>query len=292
MDIEALKDFVTLSDVKSFSKAAALRNVTQPAFSRRIRALEAAVGLELVDRESKAFKLSAPGQRFLAHARNLIELADSAVSEAKSVMTRLFEPVYLVTPSFVSKTFFPGWYKTMQKAVPGLTMRISHQSGSEAIEELRKGLADFALVLSAAKIEACYNFDGLLTRVIGCDRMLAVCARHVQDRGRLLLYERGSYMSRCAEAVLGKRYEPGKAVFESASTGLVKEMALAGFGTAVLQESLVEDDLAQGYLVPAFGGKPMDCDILLVRGPHSSCKKADLLWAANQSAAKARVARA
>lgn len=278
MDIESLKDLVTLADCKSFSKAAALRNITQPAFSRRIRALETAVGAELIDRRSKGFKLTLSGQRFLKHAQNLVDLAEDAVSDAQSTLTRLQEPVYLVTPSFLSKTFFPAWYKNLQRDVPGLTMRISHQSGSAAIEELRKGLADFALVLNAKKIESCYTFDGLQTRVIGRDRMLPVCSRHAKNRDHLLMHERGSYMSRCADVVLGKKAASGKVVFESGSTGLLKEMALAGFGTAVLQESMVQDDLAQGYLQPAFDGPRLECEILLVRGLHLSCKKAEALW--------------
>ncbi len=280
MDIESLKDLVTLADCKSFSKAAQLRNITQPAFSRRIKSLEAAVGAELIDRKAKAFRLTLSGQRFLKHAQSLVDMADNAVADAQSTMTRLHEPVYLVTPSFLSKTFFPEWYKAMQKAVPGLTMRLSHQSGSASVEDLRKGLADFALILQGRKVPSCFNLDGLQSRAIGRDRLLPVCGRHARDKDHLLMHERGSYMSGCADKILGKRLQSGKIVFESASTGLLKEMALAGFGTAVLQESMVEDDLSQGYLVPAFGGA-LECDILLVRGPHMSCKKAETLWTVN-----------
>lgn len=284
MDTKSLADFVILADCKSFSRAAVLRNITQPAFSRRIQALEADIGVALIDRKNKTFKLTPPGKRFLARARNLLDLADDAISEAHSVMTYLVEPVYLVAPSSLSKTFFPAWYKTMQKSVSGLTMRISHQSGSGSIEELRKGLADFALVLRAKKVETCYTFNSLQSCIIGKDKMLAVCTRHTKDKNNFLMYQRGSYMSSCTDAVLGKKAGSGKIVFESASTGLLKEMALAGFGTAVLQESMIEDDLAQGYLKPAFDTPSLECDILLVRGPTFSSKKAEGLWMANYAA--------
>jgi len=280
MEIEGLTDFVTLADCKSFSRAAALRNITQPAFSRRIQALETAVGTGLIDRKNKTFKLTPAGTRFLLHARSLVNLADNAVSEAQSAMTHLVEPVYLIAPSYLSETFFPAWYKAMQKAVPGMTMRLSHQRGSSAIEELRKGICDFALILRAKKIDHCYSLEGLHTRVIGKDKMLAVCARQAKEKEHFLMYERGSYMYACAQAVLGKKAAAGKVVFESASPGLLKEMALAGFGTAVLQESMIKDDLAQEYLKPAFNAPPLECDILLVRGPALSTKKAELLWAA------------
>lgn len=50
MDIKWLEDFITLSRLQSFSRAAEERHVTQSAFSRRIQALETWVGVPLLDR--------------------------------------------------------------------------------------------------------------------------------------------------------------------------------------------------------------------------------------------------
>ena len=52
MDTKWLEDFVSLAETRSFSRSAQLRHVTQPAFSRRIQALEAWAGTDLVDRSS------------------------------------------------------------------------------------------------------------------------------------------------------------------------------------------------------------------------------------------------
>ncbi|EFC0588087.1 LysR family transcriptional regulator [Escherichia coli] len=46
-----LYDFLTLEKCRNFSQAAVSRNVSQPAFSRRIRALEQAIGVELFNRQ-------------------------------------------------------------------------------------------------------------------------------------------------------------------------------------------------------------------------------------------------
>ncbi|MFT7681973.1 MAG: DNA-binding transcriptional LysR family regulator, partial [Moritella dasanensis] len=43
-DSKWLEDFLTLNETRNFSKAAQLRHITQPAFGRHIKALEAAVG--------------------------------------------------------------------------------------------------------------------------------------------------------------------------------------------------------------------------------------------------------
>ncbi len=52
METKWLEDFVSLAETRSFSRSAQLRHVTQPAFSRRIQALEAWAGIDLVDRSS------------------------------------------------------------------------------------------------------------------------------------------------------------------------------------------------------------------------------------------------
>ena len=50
MDLKWLEDFIALARERSFSRAAEQRHVTQPQFSRRIRALELWVGADLVNR--------------------------------------------------------------------------------------------------------------------------------------------------------------------------------------------------------------------------------------------------
>ncbi|HWU74121.1 MAG TPA: LysR family transcriptional regulator, partial [Sphingomonas sp.] len=50
MELAWLEDFIALSETGNFSRAAELRHVTQPAFSRRIRALEDWVGTPLFER--------------------------------------------------------------------------------------------------------------------------------------------------------------------------------------------------------------------------------------------------
>src|SRR3546814_12603033 len=75
MDIMWLEDFIKLADEGNFSRAAEARNLTQPAFSRRIRALEDWVGATLVDRDTHRIQLTEAGPAFrvrdAAHTRRL-----------------------------------------------------------------------------------------------------------------------------------------------------------------------------------------------------------------------------
>lgn len=60
-----LYDFLTLEKCRNFSQAAVSRNVSQPAFSRRIRALEQAIGVELFNRQVTRCNSRNKGKSFI-----------------------------------------------------------------------------------------------------------------------------------------------------------------------------------------------------------------------------------
>src|SRR3546814_4365630 len=67
-----IEDFLTLVEAGTFSRAATLRHVTQPAFSRRIQMLEAWLGVELVDHRTQPMRLTAVAQRHIPAFRTLL----------------------------------------------------------------------------------------------------------------------------------------------------------------------------------------------------------------------------
>ena len=74
MDLALLQDFVELASELNFSRAADRRNMTQPAFSRRIRGLEDAIGTPLVQRTSRSVSLTPAGSAFLPRANARVRL--------------------------------------------------------------------------------------------------------------------------------------------------------------------------------------------------------------------------
>ena len=57
MNSRQLDDLLALLDAKSLTEAAAHRHVTQPAFSRRVRAIEQTLGFEIIDRSKRPGEL-------------------------------------------------------------------------------------------------------------------------------------------------------------------------------------------------------------------------------------------
>ena len=72
MELKWLEDFCCLAEHLSFSKAASLRGVSQPAFSRRIRQLEEWMGVTLINRAIVPSELTYEGKRFLPIAEQAV----------------------------------------------------------------------------------------------------------------------------------------------------------------------------------------------------------------------------
>ena len=87
MEMAWLEDFLAILECGGFSRAAERRNVTQPALSRRVRALEQWVGTPLFDRSTHAVTLTPAGQRFRETAEDLLRRLqlgrDAALEAAK-----------------------------------------------------------------------------------------------------------------------------------------------------------------------------------------------------------------
>lgn len=73
-----LSSFVAVSEAGSFSGAAQTLGMTQPAISQHIRTLEKHLGARLLDRTTRKVALTEAGERYLVHARAILERLEEA----------------------------------------------------------------------------------------------------------------------------------------------------------------------------------------------------------------------
>lgn len=84
MDLDTVRTFVAAADAGQFQQAAAELAVTQQAVSKRIAALERALGVRLFTRTPRGAELTIDGQAFLPHARELLRIAERAVASVRT----------------------------------------------------------------------------------------------------------------------------------------------------------------------------------------------------------------
>jgi DNA-binding transcriptional LysR family regulator len=72
VELAWLEDFLEIVATRNFSTAASARNISQPAFSRRIKSLETWVGATLVDRSTYPVRLTSAGNMFLPRCQGMV----------------------------------------------------------------------------------------------------------------------------------------------------------------------------------------------------------------------------
>ena len=91
MDFRQLRNFVTVAECRSFTRAAEVLNVSQPAMSVSIKNLEREIGADLLSRTRKEVDLTDLGAQFLIYARSALremEKARALTSGANSSRVR------------------------------------------------------------------------------------------------------------------------------------------------------------------------------------------------------------
>ncbi|MEP5979600.1 MAG: LysR family transcriptional regulator, partial [Marinobacter alexandrii] len=147
MNIETkwLEDFLSLARTQSFSRSAAERHMTQPAFSRRIKALEEALGCALVDRAKVPIQLTAQGQLFQVTARNLV----SQIADCRAHLLTLGKHGPQVIDFAVSHTlslsFFPRFLQSLKDELGETRYRQMVANVDDSVQALKNGICDFLL---------------------------------------------------------------------------------------------------------------------------------------------------
>ena len=83
MDLAAVRTFVAVAEAGQFQKAAADLSISQQAVSKRVAALERALGVRLFTRAPRGAELTIDGQAFLPHARELLRVAERASASVR-----------------------------------------------------------------------------------------------------------------------------------------------------------------------------------------------------------------
>lgn len=303
MEIKWLEDFVTLAETTSFSRAAEMRNITQPAFSRRIKQLETWIGAPLISRATMPAELTPAGRNFLPMAQDAIHMfytvRETLRPPAEQGLLR-FASLHTLTV-----TFFPGWLQQLQQQSRRFgTSFIADRGGIEAnLATLTDGEADFFLTYASCEVPFHLDSGRFAHLVIGSDRLIPVsvpelccnqvktCAENILDKPntaeRQLPYLGYGFSSFFGVALgnLFSRRSPFKrlTVHESTISASLKELALIGAGICWLPQSLVEKEIANKALV-ACSADPswtLDLEIRLYRSSENKRSAVqEALWQA------------
>lgn len=146
MTLNQMKYFTTLVESKSFTEAAKCLFITQPNLSRQIQSMEDELGLKLLFRESRSFKLTPEGTILYKHFCKLLKDYEVAVDEAIAAGQGFDGTLNVGILDIMDiTTRFPRLISNVSNALPQLELTLKRGSLHEVIESLNNETADIIL---------------------------------------------------------------------------------------------------------------------------------------------------
>jgi LysR family transcriptional regulator, hypochlorite-specific transcription factor HypT len=260
-----LEDFVSLAETRSFSRSAQLRHVTQPAFSRRIQALEAWAGVDLVDRSSYPTRLTGAGETLLAQAVEVLGNLQATRNMLRSHQSAGQDMIEFAVPHSLAFSFFPHWLMDLRQRFGALKSRLNALNVHDAMLQLSEGSCDLLIVYHHPSQPLQLDPERYQMASLGHETLCAYSKAdakgqalfrlpgHPGQKVPFLSYGSGAYLGRLVELIVKGSAQPLNldAIYETDMAEGLKAMAMEGHGLAFLPASLVKKELRAQSLVPA-----------------------------------------
>ena len=293
MNLIWLEDFVALAVTGNFSRAADDRHSSQPAFSRRIRALEEWIGADLFDRSTQPARLTEVGEWFVGVARDLVARVARVPGDAKKVGESSSVTLRIASTHALSFTFLPRWLRSLESHTTLGPVQLMSDVLQRCEELMFQSKVQFVLCHAHHKAKGVLDAEPYKSARIGEGLLIAVSAPDEEGRARhrlarqaaavvpVLQYSEESGLGRIMRAVVGRKLEslPVQIVFTAHLASVLRAMALDGRGIAWLPLTQVEDDIGRGRLVVAASDDwNVPLEIRLYRDNELLGKAANAFW--------------
>ena len=168
-DLSDLRAFVAVTKLRSFRAAAAELHLSQPALSRRIAKLEAALGVRLLKRTTRKVDMTVIGREFSGRAEAVLNGLDSSLLGMRDVARRVTGEITVACMPSAIRFFLPGILREYHARYPGIVVRVIDQGAHDVLGTVTRGEADFGLNYMGTQ-DPQLEFERILTEhfVLAC----------------------------------------------------------------------------------------------------------------------------
>lgn len=295
MRLEWLEDLLAVLEAGSLNRAAEQRLLTQPAFSRRIQAIERYVGVDLFDRSRKPAQLRKAVRDQQQRMQELAAGLRDLVYEFKRQDREAHNRIVIASQHAIAATVAPDLVKRLASE-RDISIRLRSANRDECYAMLMTRQADIALLYRSAADPLPADGEFLDQVAVGSERLIPVIARHDLPglradlkKGQLSVVaypadvSLGQVLSQeVFPAIKGADFIRRRA--ETALTLAALQLALSGVGVAWIPQSLAANEIAGRRLADLSGDLPSSAlTVMAVRlsGAKSSAEEA--VWRAAAS---------
>ncbi|RKE36704.1 LysR family transcriptional regulator [Paraburkholderia sp. BL23I1N1] len=256
----AMRVFRSIVDAKGFSAAAERLGTSHSTVSRQLKQLEAALGVQLINRNTRRFALTAAGERYFASSVDILERVDAAAQAMAGEHQRVAGRLRVSVPLAIGTLELQDWLPAFQRRYPDLQLDLS--CGDQFVDLVAEGF-DVALRISEPLSDT-----SLVTRTLAVSDIVLVAspaylAQHGLPRSPLQLVKHALLTFSGANAADHWVLTPARGApahvelngsLASDTITALYSAALAGAGIAAFTRHTVQTDLDRGQLVQLLPG--------------------------------------
>ncbi len=173
MNIEYLRNFIKLTQYKSFSKLAVELPISQSTLSHQILQLEKEFGgVVLIDRTTKKFELTKAGIHLRKYAEKIIDLYDSCRLEISKFQDEMKEDIIISASTIPGSHILPKFIADFRTKNPNANFKILINNSKKSLENLKSEMVNFAGIGSFMN----YSKDNFDYIKIGEDEFRFICS--------------------------------------------------------------------------------------------------------------------
>ncbi len=235
----------------NFTKAADQLYLTQSAVSHAVREMEDIAGTALFDRLPKGVRLTPCGLRLLEEAAPILAACEALDARIETLENDT--PLHLVSSITIASFWLPRLLRRFTSVRPQTPVEVEVVSAGDAVEILRSGDADLALVEGAPPQGPfrCTPFASYRLVVVASPFYREGLSLTIQELcgEKLLLRQKGSAIRDTFDSALLLSGLTPRPVWTSINSTALIEAAKAGLGITILPDLLVQESIEDGSLI-------------------------------------------
>lgn len=254
LDLHKVQVFLAVAQYQHFTRAAEALHMTQPSVSQQISLLETMLGVQLIDRSTRHFRLTEAGHTLQHYAERLALLASEAQTAIQVQAGNMRETLKLGVGHTLATYLLPGVLNEYRGRYPQYKVRLTVGNTAALLSKTASGEIDLALVGSPAvhpdlEVKP-FMHDRLVVIVSPSDawaqrRSVAVADLH--DRV-FLTREPGSALYASVAQIVGQEMLNRDDTILLGETEAIKRTVELGLGVALIQAIAIDRERAQGAL--------------------------------------------
>lgn len=198
MNIQQLKTFITVIDAGSFSQAARVLGVSQPAVTMQVQNLESDIGESLLDRRYRRVELTEAGKVLAPYAREMLKEADRARADIAGLAGEVAGKMHIALSTTPGDYIIPRMLGEFLSLYPKVSVSLTVASTDETLERVEQREADLGMVGALSK-STLVDFTKR-----GHDELIIIAspelAKKLEGRRKLKDFEDCTWVSRSEES--------------------------------------------------------------------------------------------